>query len=103
MGTRESVLEGIRIDLVAVGIDDQDRVVFIVSEGFAARFGVADSVIAQELVALSKAGACLLSVREALENIHPLRVVWTVPAEQPNPGEPQATESTPPDAGTASD
>jgi hypothetical protein len=97
VGTRESVLEGIHIDLVAVGIDDQDRVVFIVSEGFAARFGVADSVIAQELLALAKAGACLLSVREALESAHPLRVVWTVPAEQSNPAEPQATESTPPD------
>jgi hypothetical protein len=93
LGTRDSVLEGIDINLLAVGLDDQDRVVFIVTDNYLPKFGATTHTIEQELTRLREAGASLLSVREALESPRQIKVVWTVPAEQPNPSDPQAIES----------
>jgi hypothetical protein len=79
--------------LVAVGLDLEQRVVFIVSNDYRGKFGVPDQVMRDELAQLRKLGAVMLSVKEALESREPLEVVWTVPAEQKEPGDPQALES----------
>ena len=102
LGLPESTLEGIGVSLVAVGLDLEQRVVFIVSNDYRAKFGVPDQVMREELGRLRNLGAVLLSVKEALESREPLEVVWTVPAEQKEPGDPQALESTrPADAGAS--
>jgi hypothetical protein len=38
-----------------------------------------------------------MSVKEVLQSPEPLEVVWTVPAEQEDPDDPQALESLRPD------
>ena len=96
LGMPESTLEGISVGLVAVGLDLEQRVVFIVSNDYRAKFGVPDQVMRDELAQLRKLGAVMLSVKEALESREPLEVVWTVPAEQNDPADPQALESTRP-------
>ena len=96
LGIPESTLEGIGVSLVAVGLDCEQRVVFIVSNDYRSKFGVPDQVMIQELAQLRKLGAVLLSVKEALESRDPIEVVWTVPAEQRVPGDPQALESAKP-------
>ena len=42
-----------------------------------------------------------MSVKEVLQSPEPLEVVWTVPAEQEDPNEPQAVESLRPGSATA--
>ena len=96
LGVPESALEGIGVSLVAVGLDLEQRVVFIVSNDHRAKFGVPDQVMTEEFARLRKLGAVILSVKEALESREQLEVVWTVPAEQKEPGDPQALESTRP-------
>ncbi len=81
---------------MAVGLDLEQRVVFIVSNDYRAKFGVPDQVMTEELARLRKLGAVMLSVKEVLEGREPLEVVWTVPAEQENPDDPQALEHTRP-------
>ena len=96
LGIPESALEGIGVSLVAVGLDLEQRVVFVVSNDYRAKFGVPDQVMTEELARLRKLGAVMLSVKEVLEGREPLEVVWTVPAEQENPDDPQALEHTRP-------
>jgi hypothetical protein len=98
IGSRESVLEGIGVDLLGAGLDEQGDLVFIVSDGFASRFDVADKIVARELARVREASAILVSEKEVLETTSALEMVWTVPAEQPNPLDPQAVESTRPAA-----
>jgi len=98
LGTPNAVVEGIDINLRAVGLDEQNRIVFIVADEYLSKFGTSGQIIRQELVRLSEAGALLLSVREACESPLPLEVVWTVPAEQTNPSDPQAVESVRPES-----
>jgi hypothetical protein len=93
LGTQNSVLEGINLNLVAVGLDEEDRFVFVVAEDYASKFDVPGQTLAQELARLNEAGASLLNVNEALQSRRPIRVVWTVPAEQPDPADPQALET----------
>jgi hypothetical protein len=96
LGLPESTLEGIGVGLVAIGLDPEQRVVFIVSNDHRGKFGVPDQVLREELTRLRNLGAVVLSVKEALESREPIEVVWTVPAEQKEPGNPQALESTRP-------
>jgi hypothetical protein len=49
IGTLESALEGIDVRLVGVGLDLEQRIVFIVSEGYRAKFGVPEPAIRKEL------------------------------------------------------
>jgi hypothetical protein len=93
LGTLESAIEGIGVLLVAVGADSQQRVIFIVTEGYRAQFGMPEQTVAEELAHLRKSGALVMSVNEVLQSLEPLEVVWTVPAEQENPEDPQATEN----------
>jgi hypothetical protein len=93
VGSRESVLEGIGVDLLAIGLDEQEDLIFIVSDGFVSKFDVADKIVARELARLRDAGATLVSRKEVLETARALELVWTVPAEQSKPLEPEAVES----------
>jgi hypothetical protein len=95
IGTQDSALEGIGINLVAVGIDVDQRIVFIVAVDYLAKFDVPERALKEELARLIESGARVLSVIEALGSTVALEVVWTVPAEQQNPMDPQALESVP--------
>ncbi len=92
VGTLESTIEGIGVNLVALAKDVEQRIAFIVSEGYRAKFGVPQQTVAQELARLRTFGGLVMSVEEALQSAEPLEVVWTVPAEQDDPNDPQALE-----------
>jgi hypothetical protein len=93
LGTRENVLEGIGVSLIGVGLDTEANVVFIVADEYRSRFGVADRIIANELTRLDSAGATILTREEVLESSRIIELVWTVPADQADPVNPQAIES----------
>lgn len=97
VGTLESTIEGIGVNLKAVGTDSQRRLVFIVNEGYRTQFGVAEQAVVEELARLREHGALMLSVNEILQSPDPLELVWTIPAEQENPSDPQALECLRPD------
>jgi len=94
LGPRESALEGIRVNLIAVGLDAQGRLVFILSDNYRAQFGVQEVTVASVLTGLRQQGAVIMSVKEALASTDPIEVVWTVPTEQSDPSSPEAREST---------
>src|SRR5262249_37451689 len=103
LGTPGSVLEGININLVAVGLDSLGCPVFIVTDDYQSKFGVPNKTVTQELIKLNEAGASMLSIHEVLENPRPLDIVWTVPVGQTNPNEPQAVVNQRPASQTPSD
>ena len=92
LGTLESTIEGIGVSLVAAGTDSQQRIVFIVCENYRTKFGLPELTVAQELARLREYGASLMSMNEVLQNPDPIEVVWTVPANQEDPSDPQAVE-----------
>jgi len=92
LGTLESAIEGIGVSLVAAGMDAQQRIVFVVTENYRTKFGLPDLTVAQALARLRESGASVMSVNEVLQSPEPIEVVWTVPAHQENPSEPQAVE-----------
>lgn len=92
LGTLESTIEGIGVNLVAVGVDSQQRIVFVVNEGYHTKFGVPAQTVVQELTKLRQYGGWVLSVNEALQSPDAIDVIWTVPVEQEDPSEPQAAE-----------
>jgi hypothetical protein len=94
IGTQSFAIEGINVSLVGVGLDEQQRVVFVVTDGFRAKFGLPPQTVAKELEGLKEHGAVVLSVGEVLVSPETIEVLWTVPAEQANPDDPQAVEST---------
>jgi hypothetical protein len=93
VGTLESAIEGIGVSLKALGADSQQRIVFIVTEGYRAQFGIPEQTVAGELTRLREHGALVLSVNEVLHSFEPIEVVWSVPAEQEDPNDPQAVEN----------
>ena len=93
IGTLESTIEAIGVDLLATATDSEQRVAFIVSEGYRTKFGVSEQMVVQELAGLKTYGALVMSVSEVLHSFEPLEIVWTVPAEQEDPTNPQAVES----------
>ena len=93
LGTLESSIEGIGVNLVALAADSQQRIAFIVNEGYRAKFGLPEQTVVQELARLKTYGGLVLSVSEVLHSLELLEVVWTVPAEQEDPSNPQAVES----------
>lgn len=95
IGTQESALEGIDVQLIGVGLDTRQRVVFIVAADFLNKFGVAERVVLDELERLKEYGAVLLSPQQALKSSERIEILWTVPDEQPDPDDPQALESIP--------
>ena len=94
VGARQAALEGIEVHLVAIGLDAQERVVFIVSNDYCEKFGVPETTLAEVLDRLSQYGAMVMSVAEVLASGIPLEVVWTAPVTQLEPNEPQALEHT---------
>ena len=95
LGPQQYTLEGIGIRLVAVGQDTCERLVFVLTDGYRAKFGVPASTLTEVLDRLSEFGAVVLSVSEVLASSEPLTVVWTVPADQANPEQPEVCESLP--------
>ena len=93
IGTQQYALEGIQVGLLAVGLDARERVVFIVSDDYRARFGVPEATLAEALDRLEDYGAVILSAQEVLTSLEALDVVWTAPTSQADPNEPQAGES----------
>jgi hypothetical protein len=96
IGTRQETHEGIQINLVAVGLDAHERLVFIVSNDYRDKFGIPEVTLSEVMNRLKAQGAVILSIAETLASHEPLKLVWTVPAEQPDPTDPQAVESTQP-------
>jgi hypothetical protein len=92
IGTLESTIEGIGVHLRAVCMDSQQRIIFVVTERLRAQFGIPEQNVAEELTRLRKFGASVLSVPDLLAIPEPIEVVWTVPAEQEDPEDPQAAE-----------
>ena len=101
VGTLESTIEGIGVSLKAVGADSQQRIVFIVTEGYRAQFGIPEQTVAEELARLREYGASLMSVNEVLHNLDPIEVVWSVPAEQEDLSDAQAVEDSRPEPSSA--
>lgn len=95
LGPQQYTLEGIGIRLLAVGLDARERFVFILSDGYRAKFGVPDATLTEVLDRLSEFGAVVLSVSEVLASAEPLTVLWTAPADQVNPDQPEAREHLP--------
>jgi hypothetical protein len=93
IGTQESAIQGIGVSLAGVGLDVQERIVFVITDGYRKKFGVPDQTVAQEFERLEKYGAVILSVKEALDSQLPIEVLWTVPLAQENPNDPQAVQS----------
>jgi hypothetical protein len=93
IGTQDDALEGIDVNLIAAGVDAEQRLVFVVSESYRSKFGVQEQSLTQELKKLQSFGAVVQSVKETLESPEPLLVLWTVPAVQQNPDDPKAVES----------
>jgi hypothetical protein len=88
------VLNAAEVRLVAVGIGSGENCVFIVSDNYRSRFGIAEPTLAAELSRLKEHGAVLHSIQETLaSSSEAIEVLWTVPAEQANPTEPKAVES----------
>jgi hypothetical protein len=98
VGPQQSALEGIQVDLIAVGLDAQQRLVFVLSDDYRRRFGVPEMTLAEVLSRLRDCGVVVQSAREILASPEPLEVVWTVPAEQEDPSSPEAQEHTRPPA-----
>jgi hypothetical protein len=96
IGTRQETHEGIQVNLVAVGLDAHERLVFIVSNDYRDKFGIPEVTLTEVMNRLKVQGAVILSIAETLASHEPLKVVWTVPAEQPDPNDPQVVESTEP-------
>jgi hypothetical protein len=96
IGSQDSALEGIQVALIAVGLDAEERLVFVVSDNYRAQFGVREATLAEVLGGLREHGAVIMSTKETLANADPIEVIWTVPADQPDPATPEARESTPP-------
>ena len=94
IGPQESALEGIQVDLIGVGLDAQERVVFVLSDSYRAQFGVRAATLGEVLNRLREHGAVVMGVKETLANADPIEVLWTVPAEQQDPSTPVAREST---------
>jgi hypothetical protein len=89
LGSTEAVLEGIGVSLTAVGLDYADRIIFVVTEEYRSRFGVSAQQVSTEEALLTDAGAKLLTIAELLASPDPVKILWTVPAEQTNPNDPQ--------------
>ena len=94
IGPQESALQGIQVNLIAVGLDAQERLVFVLSDNYRAQFGVREATLAEVLGRLREHGALIMSAKETLANADPIEVLWTVPADQPDPSTPEAREST---------
>jgi hypothetical protein len=96
LGTPEAALEGIDVRLLAAGLDVEGGLIFVVAQGYRAKFGVPEPAVKKELERLKEYGVAVMSLRETLESRVPIEVAWTVPLQQADPDNPQAVESTRP-------
>ncbi len=96
VGTPRATLEGIGVTLAAIGLDAEERLVFVVSDGFESKFGVPAQTLAHDLSILKKYGAVMLAVGGVLASTDPIETLWTVPTEQADRSNPQVVESSRP-------
>jgi hypothetical protein len=101
IGTLESTIEAIGVKLVATATDAEQRIAFIVTEGYRTKFGMPEQTVVEELACLKTYGAVVMSVNEVLHSLEALEVVWTVPAEQVESNELEAVESVRPSSALA--
>jgi hypothetical protein len=94
VGKQTAPLEGIQIDLIAVGLHLPERVVFIVSDDYRTKFAIPEAALSEVLNRLREHGAVIMSVAETVASPEPIEVVWTVPENQPDPKDPEALELT---------
>jgi hypothetical protein len=92
IGTPQSAIEGVGVSLLATAMDSEQRIIFIVRDDYRSKFGVPEQTVRQELARLKEYGALLRSVAEAVTHPEPIEVLWTAPADQKNPADPQAFE-----------
>lgn len=92
IGTQDLAIQGVGIQLRAVAMDAQQRLVFIVNEGFRSKFGVPEQTVSATLLRLQQEGAVILGANEVLESAEPIEVAWTAPAQDQNAGSVQAQE-----------
>ena len=93
LGAGESAVKALDVRLVALGLDSAEQLVFAVSDGYRAKFGLPEASVSARLASLQEHSILLLSVTEILNSSDPIKVAWTVPAAQEKPAEPQALES----------
>jgi hypothetical protein len=98
VGTNDTTLEGIGITLIGIGLQAEERIVFILSDGFESKFGVPRQTLAHDLTMLGNYGAVVLSLTEALASNEAIETLWTVPLEQADRSNPEALESVRPSA-----
>ena len=73
IGPQDAALEGIQVKLIAVGLDSQERLVFVLSDNYRAQFGVREATLGEVLNGLRDHGAVIMSAKETLANAEPDR------------------------------
>ncbi len=93
LGRQQEPLEGIEVQLLALGLDGQQQLIFVVNDDYRDKFDAPRAALAEMLNQLGQRGAVLMSASEALASRSPIEVLWTVPGDQETQSEPQAWES----------
>jgi hypothetical protein len=98
LGKVDSTREGIGIDLVALGVNAQSQVAFVLADNYRSKFKLAEPMVIELQNQLNESGAVIMSISELLSNRDPLEHIWTLPVEQPDPDNPQVLELKRPDS-----
>ena len=93
VGRVESTHEGLDVNLVGLGLTARNEVAFIPGDNYQSKFEVPTTTFTELLKQLSESGAVILSISETLASHDPIEVLWTLPAEHPDPNNPQVLES----------
>src|SRR5262249_24026310 len=91
----ESVHEGIGVDLVGLGLIGRSQVAFVVANDYRKKFELPEATVLEVLKQLNESGAVIMSILEILSDRERVEVLWTLPAEQPDPDNPQVVELKP--------
>ena len=92
IGRVESAHEGIDVNLVGLGLHARSQVAFILGDNYRNKFEVPEAILTELLKQLSESGALILSISETLSSREHMDVIWTLPAEHPDPNNPQVLE-----------
>jgi len=92
IGRVESAHEGIDVNLVGLGLNARSQVAFILDDQYRNKFEVPNATLTDLLKRLSESGALILSISETLAGREGMQVIWTLPAEHPDPNNPQVLE-----------
>jgi hypothetical protein len=95
LGKIETVHEALGVELVGLGLSGRSQVTFIVADDYRNKFELAGGTLIEMLKHLNKSGAIIMSIQEMLHDHERLEVLWTLPASQPDPDNPQVVELRP--------